>query len=167
MNKYFIGFLIAILIIIYFLIKYENENFETSPSLSSSLSQSNLITNILGDKYTVIGGNQNKVLLVRFPSSIIPVIIYTNFDNINQQNYYYIYNNAKIMTYINNNVYFNQASVETIINYSYNYKLYKTSDNKLYFLIDNNMMYLNASKKNYVTELEITTDPKLALSWEF
>jgi hypothetical protein len=165
MNKYFIGFLIAILIIIYFLIKYENENFETSPSLS----QSNLITNILGDKYTVIGGNQNKVLLVRFPSSIIPVIIYTNFDNINQQNYYYIYNNGKIMTYLNNNVYFNQASVETISspNYSYNYKLYKTSDNKLYYLIANDMMYLNASKKNYVTELEITTDPKLALTWEF
>lgn len=163
MNKYFIGFLIAILIIIYFLIKYENENFE------ASLSQTNLLTDILGVKYTIIGGDNNKVELINFPTRIIPAVIYTNVDNINQQNYYYIYNHGKIMTYVNGNVYFNQSSVDTIIspNYSFNYKLYKTSDNKLYYLIVDTMMYLTASKNNYIIELGITTDPKMGLIWEF
>ena len=163
MNKYFIGFLIAILIIIYFLIKYENENFDTS------LSQTNLLTTILNDKYTIIGGDKNKVELINFPTRIIPAVVYTNVDNINQQNYYYIYNHGKIMTYVNGNVYFNQSSVDAIIspNFSFNFKLYKTSDNKLYYLIGDTMMYLTGSKKNYVIELEITTDPKLALTWEF
>ena len=163
MNKYFIGFLIAILIIIYFLIKYENENFE------ASLSQTNLLTDILGVKYTVIGGDNNKVELINFPTRIIPAVVYTNIDNINQQNYYYIYNHGKIMTYVNGNVYFNQSSVDTITspNYSYNYKLYKTSDNKLYYSIANTIMYLTASKNNYIIELGITNDPKIALTWEF
>lgn len=163
MNKILIGFLIAILIIIYFLKMYENENFDTYQS------QTNLLTNILNDKYTIIGGDKNKVLLNRFPARISPAIVYTNFDNITQQNYYYIYNHGKIMTYINGNIFFNQAGIESImsINHSFNYKLYKTLDNKLYYLIGNKMMYLKGTKNNYVIELEVTTDPNQALIWEF
>ena len=161
MNKYFIGFLIVILVIIYFLIKNENENFET---LSK---QNNILTNILKENYTIIGGDNNKVLLISFPTRATPAIVYTHFDDIKQENYYYIYNNGKIMSYIDDELYFNQTSVDTITspNYSYKYKLYKTSDDKLYFLINNSMMYLSASKKNFTIELGITTNSKQALIW--
>jgi hypothetical protein len=165
MNKYLIVFLIIVLIIIYFLKKYENEN----ENFNTLQSQTNLLTVSLGIKYTIIGRDNNKVELINFPTSITPAVVYTLYDNIKQQNYYYIYNHGKIMTYINGKVYFNQSSVDTITSptYSYNYKLYKTSDNKLYYFIGNTNMYLTANKNNYIIELELTTDPKLALTWEF
>jgi hypothetical protein len=163
MNKYLIVFLIIVLIIIYFLKKHENENFNTLQS------QTNLLTYILDIKYTIIGEDNNKVELINFPTSITPAVVYTLYDNIKQQNYYYIYNHGKIMTYVNGKIFFNHASVDEIIspNFSFNCKLYKTSDNKLYYFIANTIMYLTASKNNNVIELGITTDPKLALTWEF
>ena len=162
MNKYFIGFLIVILVIIYFLIKNENENFET---LSK---QNNILTNILKENYTIIGGDNNKVLLISFPTRATPVTIYTIYDDINKKNYYYIYSKDKIMTYVNGKLYFNQANINTITspNYSLYNKLYKTTDNKFYFFIDNSMMYLTASKINYAIELELTKDSNSALIWE-
>ena len=165
MNKYLIVFLIIILIIIYFLKKYENEN----ENFNTLQSQTNLLTVSLGIKYTIIGGDNNKVELINFPTSITPAVVYTLYDNIKKQNYYYIYNHGKIMTHLNGKIYFNHASVDTIMlpNFSFNCKLYKTSDNKLYYLIGNTNMYLTANKNNYIIELELTTDPKLALTWEF
>jgi hypothetical protein len=162
MNKYLIGLLIVILVIIYFMIMNKNEQFD------NLLKQNNIFTNILNDKYTIIGGDNNKVLLISFPTRATPVNVYTIYNDIQQQNYYYIYNNDKIMTYVNGELYFNQANVDTVTspNYSAYNKLYKTTDNKLYFLINNSMMYLTASKKNYAIELQVTTDTNAALIWE-
>lgn len=164
MNKYFIGFLIVILVIIYFLIKNENEN-ENFDTLSK---QNNIFTYILGVKNTIIGGDNNKVLLISFPARVTPAVVYTIFDNTKQQNYYYIYNNGKIMTYVNGELYFNQSYADTITspNYSAYNKLYKTADNKLYYLINNTMLYLTASKNNYRIEIGTTPNSNLALIWE-
>lgn len=162
MNKYFIGFLIVILVIIYFLIKNENENFDTL------IKENIILTNILNVQYTIIGGDGNKVLLISFPTRDTPATIYKILDDIKQENYYYIYNNGKIMSCIDDKLYFNQTKVNIITssNDSYKYKLYKTSDDKLYFLINNKMMYLSASKKDFAIELGITADIKQALIWQ-
>jgi hypothetical protein len=176
MNKYLIGFLITILIVIYFFKNYEKENFDILGS------KTNLITYILKEKYRIIGGEKNKVLLAstNIATKNTPVILYTIFDDKTLQNYYYIYNHGKIMTYVNGEIYFNQASVDSILspNFSFNCKLYKTSDNKLYYFISNTMMYLSASKidcdpdnpntclkNNY--KIGVDSNPIHALTWDF
>jgi hypothetical protein len=98
----------------------------------------------------------------------VPAIIYLNVDDTTQENYYYIYNNGKIMSCINNELYFNETDVDVIIspNYSSNYKVYKTSNNKLYYLINNTKMYLTAIPEKFTIRLKITSDEKHALIWE-
>ncbi len=142
------------------MISNKNEKFD------NLIKQNILFTNILNDKYTIVG-EENKAVLISFPNRAITSNIYTIYDDTLKKNYYYIYNNDKIMTYVDGDIFFNQFDVNIVAssNYSAYNKLYKTTDNKLYFLINNLMMYLTASRKNYSLELHTTADTNSALIW--
>jgi hypothetical protein len=145
MNTYIIGLFIALLVIIYFLKINEQEYF------NNLLIKNELITKIFNEKYIINAGVNNSCLLIKSDTQFtIPATIYTISDK--NENYHYIYNNGKIMTFVEGKLYFNQTFADTIISrkYNYNYKIYKTNDNKLYYLINNIKMYLTAEKDNYL-----------------
>jgi hypothetical protein len=161
MNTYIIGLLIAILVIIYFLKKNEQEYF------SNLLIKNEIFTKVLNEKYIINAGVNNVSQLNLINTEfIVPATIYTMNDK--DGNYHYIYNNGKIMTFVDGKLFFNQTSASTIMskNYNNNYKIYKTINNKLYYLINNTKMYITSEKDSYSINLILTTDEDKALSWE-
>jgi hypothetical protein len=161
MNTYIIGLLIAILVIIYFLKMNEQEYF------SNLLIKNEIFTKVLNEKYIIIAGVNNLSILNPLDTKFItPATIYTMNDK--NGNYHYIYNNGKIMTFVDGKILFNQTVADTIMskNYHTNYKIYKTIDNKLYYLINNTKMYITSEKDSYFINLILTTDEDKALIWE-
>ncbi len=161
MNTYILGLLITILVIIYFLKMNEQEYF------SNLLIKNEIFTKVLNEKYIIIAGVNGISQLNPFNSEFItPATIYTMNDK--NGNYHYIYNNGKIMTFVDGKLLFNQTAADTIIseNYDTNYKIYKTIDNKLYYLINNTKMYVTSQKDSFFIELILTTDEDKALLWE-
>jgi hypothetical protein len=91
------------------------------------------------------------------------------FENIFKEKYYNIYINDKILKYINDggndyNLKFMLDDANTIVNLKEFYNLYKTDNNKLYFIIDNNKLYLTIDK-NASGVLLITNNEIDALVW--
>lgn len=121
-----------------------NENFESTIN--------KLITTNISNTVYYINQENEKIILTNYKSNDAKI---NEFDTIKNEKIYNIYLNDKILRYNDDKnirfVPFKPAGVKSFIEY---FRLYKTTNNKLYFNIENKNKYLSINKednKNIVT----------------
>jgi len=143
----------------------KNENFKVEQQIKP------LISTFLNGSYTLedyADNNQNKFIKFKlYNNDNNYAKIIENEDNSNK--YYYIYINNLILSYNNLEIEYNLKLMipdeEAINGLFFKYRLYKNSNNKLFFLINNTYQYLSIDTiTNY---LNTTEDESKALSWNF
>jgi hypothetical protein len=151
--------IILVLIIIFFILILSvkcNENFE------SNFNNKPLTTKISNNLYCIID-KYNNPLLQNYEVNSDYAKIY-EFYNINNIIYYNVYFNEKILRYIDQNkVYFVADEAEDISKFPDYYKLYKTNDNKLYYIINNINRYLSIDNNKFI----LSDNEKNGVIWNF
>ena len=153
--------IILILIIIFFILVLSikcNENFE------NNIINKPLLTNISNSIYC-IDKKDELIKIKNFDINSNYGKIY-ELENIDKQKYYYIYLNEEILKYIDDKKIFLVMDGSHIISsFPEFYKLYKTSNNKLYYLIKNQNKYLALDKNN--KNIVLSNNEEEGIIWIF
>jgi hypothetical protein len=129
-----------------------------------------LTSNLLNNNYTLEDNNQFIRFKIYGLNEKYAKII--ELEDSNGIKYYHIYINDMILAYLENNDTEYKLKLyipdQEIINALFNkYRLYKTVNNKLYFIIDNTIQYLTIDTKNNTNNLITTNDESKALVFNF
>ena len=148
--------------------KYNNKNIDIEKEYFEVKENDKiLISNFLNNSYTLEDNRQFIKFKIYKPNEKHAKII--EFEDTNGIKYYHIYINNMILAYLAYNITDYKLKLylpdpETI-NILYNkYRLYKTLNNKLYFIIDDAFQYLTIDNEN---NLITTTDESKALDFIF
>jgi hypothetical protein len=142
----------------------DKENFEINNN------EKILTSNFLNNNYTLEDNNQFIKFKIYGLNEKYAKII--ELEDSNGIKYYHIYINDMILAYLKNidteyklKLYIPE---QEIINALFDkYRLYKTVNNKLYFIIDNTIQYLTIDTENNTNNLITTNDESKALVFNF
>ena len=151
---------------------YSNQNIDIIDKEKFEINNNEkiLTTNFLNNNYTLEDDNQFiKFKIYGLDEKYAKII---ELEDSNGIKYYHIYINDMILAYLENNDTEYKLKLyipdQDIINALFNkYRLYKTVNNKLYFIIDNTIQYLTIDTKNNTNNLITTNDESKALVFNF